>query len=386
MTKILYFYPDNPLNLNQGNNARANNLLHYFKSRQFDIDFVGEHKKKYAERENFVPQDLEKLKELDLINNGYLIRERKRSGLTYLFKYSIPRMFSKYSKDFYYLGVGQKQDFEAIFKENTYDYIIISYVLFTAFIGNKKLLKNTKIIVDTHDFFTAQFSSKKRFKLGKAFETEIHLLKQYDIIWTISNDEQFVFSQFLPNKKIVTIAHGLANKSEPHIKTTFPIDIFYIASKNPHNVQAAHWFFDKVYPLLDENIKITVVGRICDEIPDLKNVKKVRFAEKIGGYYQDSKITICPMLSGTGLKIKVVESLSFGKPVVCNERGVDGLESKTNNGCLVSNSPEIFAKNISKLLQDDMFYKKQAQAAQTFFSQSLDQEHIYKKLDAVFNL
>ncbi len=385
MTKILYFYPDNPLNLNQGNNARANNLLHYFKSRRFDIDFVGEHKKKYAERENFVPQDLVTLKDAGLIKNGYLIRERKRSGLNYLFNYSLPRTFGKYSKDFYYLGVGQKQDFEAILKENSYDYIIISYVLFTEFIRNKKLLKNAKIIVDTHDFFTAQFSSKKRFKLGKAFETEIHLLKQYDIIWTISNDEQFVFSQFLPNKEIQTIAHGLPNNSAESYNS-YPIDIFYIASKNPHNVQAAHWFFNKVYPLLDTKTNITVVGRICDEISDLKNVKKIRFAETIANYYQESKLTICPMLSGTGLKIKVVESLSFGKPVVCNERGVDGLESKTNNGCLVSNDPKIFAQNISKLLTDDVFYKQQALAAKTFFSQSLDQEHIYKKLDAIFKI
>ena len=42
MKKILYFYPENPLHLTQGNNTRAMGLLKYFKIRNFDIDFVGD--------------------------------------------------------------------------------------------------------------------------------------------------------------------------------------------------------------------------------------------------------------------------------------------------------------------------------------------------------
>ena len=385
MKKILYFYPDNPAMINQGNNARANKLLHYFNSRNFKIDFVGETKQKYAKNENFTLEDISSLENKKIIHKGYLVSERKRSGLTYLFKHSIPKIFKKGTKLFDALGVGQQNDFERILKENTYDYILISYVLYSKYITNKKLLKGAKTIVDTHDFFTAQFLSHKKFKLGNSFETEINLLNKFDFIWTISNDEHFIFSQFLPLKNIITIPHGVKNKSNL-LTTNYPIDIFYVASNNPHNVNSAQWFFDKVYPLLPKDINITVVGRICDSIPDIENVTKIRFAEDLNIFYEKSKITICPMLSGTGLKIKVVESLSYGKPVVCNERGVDGLLCKINNGCLATNNENDFSNYIQKLISDEDFYFKQATNAKEFFKNTLDEKIIFKKLDHFFNI
>ena len=384
MPKILFYYPDNPLNINQGNNARANKLLHYFKDRKFEVDFVGETKLKYGEKENFILDDIKQLEQQHLINKGYLVRERKKSGLSYLFKYSIPSRFSKNSKFFNGLGVGQKQDFETILKKNKYDYILISYVLHAKLIENKKLLKGAKTIVDTHDFFTAQFQSHKGFDLGNAFETEMNLLSSFDHIWSISHEEQFVYSQFLPNANILTIAHGEKNKES--ITKELPIDVFYVASKNPHNIASAHWFFANVYPLLPKHIKITVVGRICDVIPNLENVTKIRYVENLDQYYSQCKITICPMLSGTGLKIKVVESLSFGKPVVCNERGVDGLLCKINNGCFVTNETDVFANYIMKLISDTTYYKEHTIKAKDFFKNTLDEKVIFEKLDAFFKI
>ncbi len=377
MTKILYFYPDNPLIINQGNNSRAHSLLLYFKSRNFEVDLVGEAK------DNFTQKDLTSLEEKGLITKGHLIRKRKKNGLSYLFMHSIPNRIKNGTKYFNRIGVGQKKDFETILKENKYNHIIISYVLFADFIRNKKLLKNAKVTVDTHDFFTAQFSSLKNFKLGRSFETEMRLLNKFDAIWSISIEEKFIFSQFLPHKEVLTVAHGLENRH--HLKNFKPtIDIFYVASNNPHNTNSAKWFFEKVYPLLPKNSKITVVGRVNEVIPDLENVEKITFAKDIDPFYENCKITICPMLTGTGLKIKVVESLAYGIPVVCNERGVDGLLSKINNGCLVSNIPSEFANNIINLLNDDVFYSKQAENAKKFFSDSLDKEIVFKNLDLFF--
>jgi len=381
--KILFFYPDNPLNINQGNNARANKLLHYFKSRNFEIDFVGETKLKYGEKENFILDDIKELEKQKLIKKGYLVRERKRSGLVYLFKHSIPSRLRKDSKFFNGLGIGQKEDFEKILKDNKYHYILISYVLHSNLIANKKLLKGAKTIVDTHDFFTAQYLFHKGFKLGNAFETELRLLNKFDSIWSISNEEQFIFSQFLPEKDIITVPHGEKNKSSNN--SDLSIDVFYVASKNPHNVKSAKWFFNDVYPLLPKNIKFTIVGRICDSIADLDNVTKIRYVENIDALYEQCKITICPMLSGTGLKIKVVESLSFGKPVVCNERGVDGLLCKINNGCLVTNQKEEFANYIIDLLQNKDYYTEHANNAKLFFETTLDENIVFKRLDVFFN-
>lgn len=377
--KILFFYPDNPLIINQGNNSRANKLLSYLKSRNCVVDFVGEHKR------DFLPEELEDIKNSGLVNNVYMVPKRKNSGLKYLFGTSIPNKIKGFPRQFQRISYNQKKYFENILNENSYDYIIISYVLFFPFIENKSLTQNSKVIVDTHDFFTGQFSQIKRTDLGKLFKTEINQLKKFDAIWAISAEEQFIFSQFLPEKEILTIPHGV--ESNFNLKSaTKEIDLFYVASNNPHNLNSAKWFFEKVYPLLPKNIQITVVGRVNQVIDDYSNVRKIEFAESLDKLYKSSKVTICPMLSGTGLKIKVVESLSYGIPVVCNERGVDGLLSKINNGCLVSNNPNEFASFIEKLLNDEKYYNKISGEGKNFFAQSLDETIVFKKLDYFFKL
>lgn len=382
MKKILFFYPDNPLVLNQGNNARANTLLHYFKSRNFIVDFVGEQHK----LELFTQKDIEELQNQKLIKNGYLIPRRTNSGFNYLFGISIPNKIKGFPRQFQRVSSNQIQAFKKILQQNTYDYIIISYVLFAPFIKNKELTKGANVVVDTHDFFTSQFhNSFRNTDVGKLFKTEIDMLNKFDTVWSISPDEHFIFSQFLPQKEILTIPHGMEIMSSYKNKNA-TIDVFYVASNNPHNLNSAKWFFKEVYPLLPKNTKITVVGRVNQVVPDLPNITKINFAESLHEYYKKSKITICPMLTGTGLKIKVVESLAYGIPVVCNKRGVDGLSSKINNGCLVTNNAKEFSSYITKLLTNSNFYEKQTSNAKEFFSKTLDKNVVFKELDNFFSL
>ena len=66
--KILYFYPENPATSNQGNNARAFALLQYFKNRNHKIDYIGIASKSFSE------VDLEAIKNVNLIENGFLLK------------------------------------------------------------------------------------------------------------------------------------------------------------------------------------------------------------------------------------------------------------------------------------------------------------------------
>lgn len=379
MAKILFFYPNNPLKLNHGNNARANSLLQYFKIRGFEVDFVG------IESDQYKPEELSALTQEGLASQAHLLPKRKNTGLRYLFNTSIKNKINKYPRDFQWIYDNQVRYFKKLLESKQYDYILISYIHGFPLIADKKLLKNTKTVVDTHDFFTSQYCDVNHPQLGRFFETELKLLEKFNDVWAISAEEQFVFSQFLTNKNILTIPHGIANKSE-HQNSSPTIDICYVASNNEHNVKAASWFFNKVYPLLPPSINITVVGSIVDHIPNHKNVVSIKFVEDLDTIYSNTKVTVCPMLTGTGLKIKVVESLAYGLPVVCNTRGVDGLSSKINNGCLVHDVPSDFADAIIRLLQDAAFYAEQRKLALSFFNMSLEETRVYKLLDQYFNV
>ncbi|WP_291135970.1 glycosyltransferase [Flavobacterium sp. UBA7663] len=375
--KILYFYPENPFVLNQGNNARAFALLQYFKSKNHEIDYIGIASKSFSE------VDLESIKKADLIDNGFLLKKDKRISKTfaYLFSYAIPNKLKGRIRDFDRTRFGHKTQFSKILKDNQYDYIVISYAYWAELIRKNKHLKNAKLIIDTHDFLTSQFQNQKRFNLGKYFNKEIELLNLFQKVWVISSDENYIFSQFV-SSDVITIPHTLEAKFQ--LNSTKKYDLVYVASSNEHNVKSAKWFFEEVYPKLNPNLSICVVGKINEHIPELPNVTKMHFVEDLNQVYSESRVAICPMLSGTGLKIKVVEALSFGLPVVCNPRGIDGLINKTNNGCLVTEDAAIFAKYIEQMLTDEYFYQQQQTLSKNFFVNYLSVESVYSALDNVF--
>jgi len=377
--KILYFYPENPLHKTQGNNARALALLEYFRNRNAAVDFVG------VATNTFTINEIDKLKEEKLISNGHLLPVfiRKKNQMRYFFCYSLPNKIGRKIGLFDRTRLGHVEAFNSILKENQYDVILISYVYWAKLVKNSPNIKNAKLMIDTHDFLTSQFQEKKKFQLGRFFEKEIEILSLFDKILVISPEEKFLFSQFL-TKETALATHALPQNYSS--KTAHKYDLIYTASDNEHNIKSAKWFFSSVYPLLPKSIKIVVVGKIGTYIDDFHNVEKINFIEDLNSVYSQSKIAICPMLSGTGVKIKVIEALSFGIPVVCNERGVDGLLNKTNNGCLVSDNENEFAVYINKLLIDENYYNKVSSQAITFFNAHHSIDANYSMLDKIFKL
>lgn len=377
--RILYFYPENPLSFSQGNNSRALSLLHYFKNRNIHMDFVGEESKEFSQ------DTINELKNDDLIKNGYLLKKEKKSSniMKYYLNYSFPKKFNSKLKDFDRTKFGYKEQFSKILKDNEYDIIIISYVYWSPLLDNVTKGTKTKWIVDTHDFLTSQFQDHKKFALDRYFKREINLMQKFDDVWVISNEEKYLFSQFVKSP-VSLVTHGLPNNIETSSKTEKTIDLVYVASENFHNIKSANWFFKEAYPFLSSDIKIAVVGKIGNHIPKFENVENLVFVKDLDEVYKKSKIAICPMLSGTGVKIKVVESLSHGIPVVCTERGVDGLLNKTNNGCLTTNDPSLFSDYINKLLNDAEFYKQNHLEAKKFFEDNFDIKKTYNVLDGIF--
>lgn len=80
------------------------------------------------------------------------------------------------------------------------------------------------------------------------------------------------------------------------------------------------------------------------------------------------------MLKGTGIKIKVVEALSFGLPVVGTEKSIDGFSQKTGNGCYATSNEKEFADMIIKLLSSEADYTKLKIEAIDFFKNNFSEK------------
>lgn len=380
--KVLYFVPDNPFNNKAGNITRFIKMLNYFskKSEEFDVDFITERFWGIWNDES-IKMFTEKYPTINLV-----ILDRKverKNFIGYIFKYKIWEFIFSFGKNKMDLTTYLlKYNFKKYTANKIYDYAIISYVNWGSLI--KKLKSFNTSIIDTHDFITGQYLSadKKRKSISLSYrilENEINILKHFDKIWTYSVEEKYIFEQF--TKKTVEIL-PVSFPYHEHISLNNGDSqkLFYVASDNEHNKRSVDWFLKEVLQHINKDIEIIVAGSISKYFPDTIQITKHGIVEDIESLFMNAKVFMCPMLTGTGIKIKVVEALSYGIPVVTNIRGIDGLFNKRQNGCIVASSGKAFAYEINELFTNDIYYKKVQSDAIAYFvnnhSENLEEEFL----------
>lgn len=274
---------------------------------------------------------------------------------------------------------------DEIEKKYSYEVLIIAYPFWGKLVKHK-LFKSSEKIIFVDDFQTAQltFTHQNVKSIGNLFEKEIELISLFDKAICISNQEMWLFSMFIPKTNFFYIPHFLPSNFLPS-GTGHEFDLLFVGSDNSHNINGINWFITNVWKLLPESITLCVVGKVSGFVQPQKGITLIPYAESLLNLYERSRIIICPLQSGTGMKIKVVEALSFGKPVVGTFRALDGFIDYSNNGCLVGNNPSEFAGNIMKLISDNRLHQKFSEEAKQYFKDHFEKEKISKQLLTIFD-
>lgn len=383
---ILILYPHNFFSEKNGINSRFLQLLHYFKSRHFQVDvltltnFKSSWEKYPADLGGLVQQlyfyDFARGVRFQLPWNrkrNPLVRIKQFLGLNPLYTRLPNFAFSSLKK---YL--------QNILQTKSYDFVLISYVLWADVIANVAIGQSVTVL-DLSDFMTLNRfdSSGGRIAIGPMIAEEIRRVNLFQKVLCISQDEKWFFSQFAPRPDYYYVPFFMAATSNPW-QISYPYCIVFVASFNPHNLQGWQWFCNHVLPLLEQTINVHLVGSLANFTGPYPRVSVSPYVENLLDIYQSAKIVICPLLGGTGMKSKVVEALSYGLPVVTTSKGMAGLPNKVESGCIIADTPEDFALAIHKLKNDNVFYQTQKQNAILYFQEHFQSATVFSQLDLVF--
>ncbi len=387
MKKILIVYPHNPLKPSSGINRRYHSLIQYLHNRGFQIDILS--------LRNYVDTwDGQETDSGSFINQVFQYNfTRGKSYDSIVKKLNIPgRLFRRlrYPETIFhrlpdYAFFGMKQLFKRIIKTNNYSHILISYVQWANLV-DPNIHQHHNCILDISDFQTQQLfeTTNGKVNVGRLVTEEINRVDRFSQVMCIAPQEKWFFFSFTTKPNYYHIPHFI----DPPPLTYASVqryDLLFVGANNPANVTGIRWFLEEIHPLLPEEIKILIVGEISRHIPRHKNIEHLSHAKDLDAIYTQAKIAICPLLTGTGLKIKVVEALANGLPVVTTTRGLAGFEYKTNNGCLIADSPSQFTQHINVLLKEKRLYQKLSQLGRTYFREHFSNESIYPRLDEIFS-
>jgi glycosyltransferase involved in cell wall biosynthesis len=156
------------------------------------------------------------------------------------------------------------------------------------------------------------------------------------------------------------------------------------------NQDAALWFLNEVYPLMEgelPDLKLTLAGNApTDEIKS-KASKQILVTghvseEELHILYNNAKVTVAPLRIGAGVKGKVVESLRMGVPVVTTSIGIQGLPDY-EDAISVANDPEAFAMMALDLLRDEALWQPRREAGLKYYRENFSESVVAPKVLAL---
>ena len=240
--------------------------------------------------------------------------------------------------------------------------VILSYVFLSRAFQNfdERVLK----VLDTHDVFTdrdiklrAARANQRWFRARRSGERK-GLLRS-DCILAIQDDEAAFFGELIQHERpVFVLGHSVHALPEPI--ASMPTCIGFIGSGNKVNVRALEWFLDHCWAEVQRNVpkaQLLVCGGVCDVVHPSRFGRGILKGGRIrdtSEFYRSVRVVINSCTVGTGLKIKSIEALGFGRVLICLPEGARGLDPSTEAFVMVPDARR-FAEAVIRGLKDDLF-------------------------------
>ena len=235
--------------------------------------------------------------------------------------------------------------------------------------------------------------TKARLEYLKALRYELRLLPTVDRVQVCSRDNHDHLLSFLPELKgrvddclragIDTASYDFrAGQRKPQTM------LFLGSFRHLPNKEALDWFTRSVLPLVlkrNPQAKLVVIG---SDPPPKHSLPNSSSAIELHGFVEDVRVPlaeyavfICPILSGSGVRVKLLEAFAAGIPVVSTTIGAEGLAGKDGEICALGDSPDDFAAKIVDLFDHPDQAQAMAQRARDHVVQNRDMRTMTARLE-----
>ncbi|MBO8130502.1 MAG: glycosyltransferase family 4 protein [Candidatus Marinimicrobia bacterium] len=251
-------------------------------------------------------------------------------------------------------------------------------------------------VILTHDIL---FKRRRSFwSIGMESDCEVWdkdfekaLLQKGDVIVTIQDHERQVVKKLLPEKKVISVPYPVDVKLVKGRPKKDNIVIF-VGSNADHNVISLQWYLREIWPKVLERIPdalMYVVGsigsrKIFQNWGD-KTVRFLGYVDDIDSYYEMSKVAVIPSIVSSGLKIKLVEALSYGVPCVASENALVGVGELKDEVVLCARDSKQFAGCVVDLLIDGELADRLKQNSIDYVRKNLTREVVFEPLREVID-
>jgi O-antigen biosynthesis protein len=181
-----------------------------------------------------------------------------------------------------------------------------------------------------------------------------------------------------------------ATRYQPRYTGREPSSMLFLGSfRHQPNLEALEWFSQRVLPRVLERrpeARLVIVGADPPprhSLPDSAGaIDLVGYVEEVREPLARYAVFLCPVLSGSGVRVKLLEAFAAGMPVVSTRLGAEGLAERDGDLCALADSPEAFADKIVELFEQPERAAEMARRARAEIEANRDMRVMAGRLEA----
>lgn len=302
-----------------------------------------------------------------------------------------------------YFSVDMKRELARLIKLKSFDIIQIEFTMMWQYAD---IFNGIPIVLDTHNIenkIVRQVKNTYRNPLRKFMYVieERRLRNKEEQAWrecclcfTVSDKERNFISSYLGNSnKVFTIPNGVDLEwFKFYPKTNMGKQLLFLGSMDYRpNLDSALYFLEEIFPLIQskiKDVKLDIVGRELWRIQNHSSIKGVEYHENIPDvlpYFRKADVLVVPLRYGAGTRIKILEAIAAGIPVVTTSKGCEGVEVTNGEHLLVADSPEEFASAVQRVIEDDNLRNSITQNARELVERNYSWEMLVEEMEGYYH-
>lgn len=305
-----------------------------------------------------------------------------------------------------FYDINFEQKLIELLSKNQYDIIQLESIFSAVYIPVIKKFTNAKIILSAHNIehhiwerlnqneknFLKKWYLNIQTNRLKVYEEDV--FKQADGITAVTEiDKQYILS-VSPHKPAVVTPNGM----NLNLFETIPFEqqnlntVFFLGSLDwMPNQQGVIWFLDNVWSKVLQQkpeLKLIIAGKKIPEWIKNRNDKNTVYYSDVPNVkelYHQYAIMIVPLLAGSGIRVKIIEGMAYGKCIVSTSIGAEGVPYTHQKNIWIADTPEDFANTIVHLVENPGAVKSTQQQARLLAENTYDREKVYLPLVQLYN-
>ncbi len=260
--------------------------------------------------------------------------------------------------------------------------------------SNAKVVFNNADLHFLRELRTALKQGADKALLDQALQTrneELLVCQKADAILCYNSTEHAVITSHILEAEKLFITPWVLEKKTAGPSFAKRSGIAFLGGFNhTPNRESVEYLAKEIMPLLEKqrpDITLYVYGsNMPDEYKELEtsNIKMIGFAETLDGVFHDHRVFVAPLLSGAGIKGKVLESMAYNMPSVLTEVAAEGTGLTHGISTLIAQKPQEWVDAIIQLYDDKDLWQKFAENSQVLVEAKYSFEHGHQAFKEIF--